>query len=31
LILKAEAQARGITPEQVIQEIIAAVPVPLER
>jgi len=31
LILKAEAQARGVTSEQVIQEIIATVPVPLER
>ena len=31
LILKAEAQARGITSEQTIQEVIATVPVPLER
>ncbi|MFA0754256.1 MAG: hypothetical protein IMHGJWDQ_002041 [Candidatus Fervidibacter sp.] len=31
LILKAEAQARGFSSEQIVQEILASVPVPLER
>ncbi|MER3501180.1 MAG: AAA family ATPase [Candidatus Fervidibacterota bacterium] len=31
LILKAEAQARGFSSEQIVHEILASVPVPLER